>query len=150
MNILLLCSGNTCRSPMAKALLLKAISEQTGINKNDFKVESAGLWAQTGFPASPEAVKVMSEYGLDLSAHRSRAMSKDLARQADLILTMTRSGLEEVQQRYPFARDKSFTLADYAGFAQEEIIDPFGSDLPTYRQTAQQLRKMIHELVKKL
>lgn len=150
MNILLLCSGNTCRSPMAQALLLQAIAEQPGMNKDDFNVVSAGLWAQDGFPASPQAVKVMSEYGLDIFAHRSRAMSRDLARQADLILTMTRSGLEEVQQRYPFARDKSFTLADYAGFTQQEIIDPFGLDLLTYRQTAQQLKKMINELIKKL
>ena len=82
-NILVVCVGNICRSPMAEALLKSALREQEG-----FKVESAGLGALVGYPAAEDTVALMDEMGIDITAHRARQIHPDMVAEADLVLVM--------------------------------------------------------------
>ena len=97
-NILLLCAGNLCRSPMAEGLLRECLPAH--------ELFSAGLCAQEGVPADPIAVRLMHELGIDISAHRARRLSTWMLHEADLVLTMDRAQQRYVQSRYPSAARK--------------------------------------------
>src|SRR5664279_2972193 len=88
MRILFVCTGNTCRSPMAGAYF-KNLCEKSG--RSDITVETAGTFAGEGEPASTQSTAVMKEYGIDLSAHKSSRLTKDKLNAADLIVAMTSS-----------------------------------------------------------
>ena len=85
MNILFVCTGNTCRSAMAAAIMDKIAVE----NDLDVFIESAGIFAEDGQGASENAIKALMKYGIDLSGHRTQPVTEDLIKQCDLILTMT-------------------------------------------------------------
>ena len=110
--ILFVCTGNTCRSPMAAGLFAKMLQERgvTGI-----AVASAGLAAFDGAPASAEAVEVMRQFGVDLSGHRTRRLTREMVLTADLVLTMTKRHKEAVLALAPEAAGKVFTLREFAG-----------------------------------
>lgn len=111
-NILFICTGNTCRSPMAEALLRE---------KSDDKVmvKSAGISAADGQPAHPYTQKVLENKGINLD-HQSRALTGDLVGWADLILTMTENHKRMLLQEYPGALSKAFTLREYVDQEDEE------------------------------
>jgi len=134
--ILFVCSGNTCRSPMAAALLRRALDQH---GPDGMTVGSAGTGAVAGTPASEGAYLVALEAGLDLSAHRARPLTADLVRQADLILAMSRSHLRRVAELGGEA--KSFLLSEFGGDGRlpAEIPDPYGAGLEAYRETIQHL-----------
>ena len=111
--ILLVCSGNTCRSPMAAAILSDLLRRE-GLGAV-YQVDSAGLAAVPGQPASPEARRVMSERGLSLEEHRSKPVTADLVSAAKLVLTMTRQHKDAVIGLYPEATDRVYTLKGFAG-----------------------------------
>ncbi len=110
--ILFVCSGNTCRSPMAEALL----REKVGTGANRFQIISAGTSAGSGAPAAEEAVQALKEKGLDLSQHQSRPITQELLKEAELILTMTRSHKGTLLQMEPGVGDKVFTLKEYVRY----------------------------------
>ena len=128
MNILFVCTGNTCRSPMAAALMNKIATEQD----LDVRIESAGLFATEGNMASDNAIKAMIPYDIDLTLHRTQPVTEDLLKQCDLILTMTEAHKMVLE---PMAKDKVFTLMEYAG-GQGDIPDPYGGDLDEYTECA--------------
>ena len=108
--ILFLCSGNTCRSPMASALAAKLLAERLGISASELPlrhivVQSAGLHANRGNRAAKEAVEVLTPLKADLSNHFSQPVTNDLLRRADLIYTMTEAHREEVLEL--LARDRA-------------------------------------------
>lgn len=138
MTVLFVCTGNTCRSPMAAALFKRLLRER---GRGDIRVESAGL-AANGSPATAEAAAVMAEWGEDLSGHRSRQVTAELLEQADVIGVMTPS-------------HRQFLTG--IGIPAEKIIvpvppipDPFGGDEDEYRQTRDALQKAAAELLDKL
>lgn len=106
-NFLFVCTGNTCRSPMAEALLRAKAGERFG-------VRSAGVFAADGIPAAGDAIQALSERGVDFSGHKSRRLDLDSARWADVILTMTKDHKRSVQQQFPETAGKVYTLKEYS------------------------------------
>ena len=146
MNLLFVCSGNTCRSPLAEALARK-IAERRGVE--ELNVSSAGTNAWDNAPASDEALLVGMERGLDLTGHRARKLTPTIVSEADLIFVMTPGHLEPVKQMG--GRGKAHVIDEYAsGVSDKGISDPFGGDLETYRQTADALEEELEKLFDRL
>ena len=142
MNILFVCTGNTCRSAMAAAIMDKIARE-----KNlDVRIESAGIFAGDGAPASENAAEALKDYGIDLSYHRSKPVTRELIGQCDLILTMTDGHKNALKKA---ADGKIFTLAEYAG-EDKDISDPFGGDLETYKKCAGEIYGLLEKAAERL
>lgn len=139
MHVLLVCSGNTCRSPLAEALLRRMLDEA---GRGDIAVSSAGTGAYDGAPASEGAYLVGLERGLDLSGHRARLLDPDLLRSADLVLAMSGGHLARVA-RLGGAAGPAVLLGEYAGAGPVEIRDPFGGEVEGYRRTLDQLEELM-------
>ncbi|MDL9998099.1 low molecular weight protein-tyrosine-phosphatase [Variovorax sp. J22P240] len=112
-NILVVCIGNICRSPIGEALLAREFPQM--------KVWSAGLGALVGDPADPLSIEVAAAQGLDLSAHRAQQITNWMCQAADLILVMEQGHKTELEQRFPLVRGKVFRLGELDKF---DIADP--------------------------
>ncbi|MEW6661858.1 MAG: low molecular weight protein arginine phosphatase [Bacillota bacterium] len=137
--ILFVCTGNTCRSSMAAFMAQHFLAEA---NMSDsVRILSAGTGAWPGAPASEPAVLVMGERGINLASHLSVPLTFDLVAEADLILTMTRRHRQYIEEIWPQAADKTYTLAEYAGMEEEgpDVPDPFGCSMDDYRRCADRL-----------
>jgi protein-tyrosine phosphatase len=142
--LLFICSGNTCRSPMASAIARHQLAQRLGVSEDKleekgYQVLSAGSFALPGAKATPQAVDVIRELGGDLSSHRSRPLTLELVHQADFIFTMSRSHRASVLAMVPSAADKTFML-DPSG---ADIEDPIGSEVGVYRTLAGEMQKLI-------
>ncbi len=149
-HILFICTGNTCRSPMAEALLRQGLQEKLGQNPIPFEFRSAGILAGAGLPATPEAIQVMAEYGIDLSQHRSQVLSQRHLQWADLVLTMTDSHRKHILSQFTIRPNQIYTLAEFSGAERVDVVDPFGSGIEAYRQSARQLQVLIESIIKQI
>ena len=145
-NVLLVCTGNICRSPLAASLLERALRER-GL---EVTVASAGTGAWDGAPASEGAYLVGLERGLDLSGHRARLLTRELVEKAHLILTMARHHRARVDELG--GEGRVFVLGEYAGRGGDdaEVSDPFGGDLDIYRETCEELEGLAAAVAERL
>jgi protein-tyrosine phosphatase len=138
--VVLVCTGNTCRSPMAEVLLKKRIADRLGCQTSELDdrgvvVMSAGLSAPPGGRAAAEAAQAMQELGLDLGQHESQPLSERIVRFADVIITMTRSHRDAILEHFPDAEPRVHTISRGMG----DVADPIGGPLDLYRRCAEQL-----------
>ncbi|MBV6500338.1 MAG: Protein-arginine-phosphatase [Prosthecobacter sp.] len=144
-NVLFICTGNTCRSPLAEAIFRDLTKDRP-----DFKVASAGTGAFSGQPASRHSVRLAQERGLDLSGHRSRAVTIDLVEAATHIFALGRGHLAALVDEFPESEDKAYLVTEFTAddrLRGRDIADPFGGDLDDYREMMQHLELCLPSLL---
>jgi protein-tyrosine-phosphatase len=150
--ILFVCTGNSCRSVMAQGLLRHLLARA---GAEDIRVDSAGVFAMEGMAATRETLSVLQAIGVDGSAHRSRPLSAELVREADLVFVMEPFQAEEVARRVPEAKEKIHLLKPY-GLAPGELLgppgipDPIGKPLEVYEVCFAEIREAVERIAKSL
>ncbi|MGD6966561.1 low molecular weight protein arginine phosphatase [Rossellomorea vietnamensis] len=144
MNILFVCTGNTCRSPMAEALLRHK-------GKDAFNVKSAGVFAADGQKASFQTQEVLKENDI-IHEHQSSSLSPKHIHWADYIFTMTEGHKQNIAAIHPQAADKMFTLKEFVteSAVDRDVSDPFGGSMEVYRGTYKEMDGLIERLIEKL
>lgn len=138
-NILILCIGNICRSPIAEALFI-ARFQQEGLS--DIKVSSAGLGALVDRPAHAVGLELMSQKGIDMSEHRARQISQDILFGSDLILTMSTDQQKQVELNYPGTCGRVHRLGKWGGF---DVPDPYQRPKIVFEQSLAMIEQGVDE-----
>ncbi len=141
--LIFVCTGNTCRSPMAEGLLRSALPADSG-----WEISSAGVCAANGWPASENAVEAMRELGMDISGLTSQTLTPKLIEDADLLITMTQGHRNAILQVSPESEGKVFLLKSF-GIAQSaaDIFDPVGAALDVYRRVRDEINAALPDLI---
>jgi protein-tyrosine-phosphatase len=145
-HVLFVCTGNTCRSPMAEGLFRKAIS-----GRNDFKVGSAGVAASNGGFASRETLNVLKKRGASLDAFNSRPVSDAILAEATHVFAMTEGHLATLEARFPDHADKFFLIREFSGISDKrqglDVPDPIGMGMAAYEEVAKVLEAAIPSII---
>jgi len=146
--LVFVCTGNTCRSPLAEALCIAKLAERIGCTAAElpargFHIVSAGLSAFSGGPAAEEAVAVARAYGADLASHCSRPLTPDLAAQADYLVAMTSGHLQVLAERYGGLGARPRLLSPDGA----DIADPVGCPREVYEECAAQIWHFLDPLI---
>ncbi len=159
----MICTGNTCRSPMAGALAKDWFKKK---NEAEVEIKTAGLAAYRDAPASQQGITVMAERGLDLTGHRASQVTEELVAWADLVLTMTWDQKQRLLSLFPHALEKTFTLGEYSVAVQageqlmqlyqeisrkeQKFILDYGEKLDNLLNRQQQLKQELRQVEKEL
>jgi protein-tyrosine-phosphatase len=146
-SILFVCTGNTCRSPLAEALCKRVLADRLGCGTSDLEsrgiaVRSAGVAAFHGDGPTDTAVQAAAEFGADLSAHRSKPVSPELLADATDVVTMTRTHAAMLAYRFPGVGPEPVLLCG----PDEDLPDPIGGDIEIYRACALVIERRLGQL----
>jgi len=138
LRVLFICTGNTCRSPLATV----ALRAELGDDAEQIEVTSAGTAASPGQPASEGSRRVAAADGFDLSAHRSRALTPELARAADFVFVMS-AGHRAAVEALGVPREQVHVLSEWPEPGEPElpVFDPFGASFEAYEECWRRLRR---------
>lgn len=146
--ILFVCTGNSCRSPMARLLFENIVNSDRSLKSAGIEADSAGT-AVAMHAATPDAIRVMREHDLDLSEHYPKSIDSRLVDWPDLVLAMTLSGKQHIISVFPQAAAKTYTLSEYVG-EDNEVPDPYQCGIEVYRECAAFLQFLLSNLAEKL
>jgi protein arginine phosphatase len=138
--ILFVCTANICRSPMAEGLFRKIVQDEA----DTWRITSAGLYAQPGYPPAQNTLEVLHERGISLDEHQSRPVSLDILEQNQLILTMERGHKEALQAAFPHLAKRIFLITEMIG-EYRDIVDPVGLAWIDYEDTAKELEAIFYQ-----
>ncbi|QEL16093.1 arsenate reductase/protein-tyrosine-phosphatase family protein [Limnoglobus roseus] len=146
-SVLFVCTGNTCRSPLAEGLCKKLLADRLGITPEElpargYTIRSAGVSAYPGDVASPEGVAIAAGYGVDLSQHRSRPVNPELLADATDVVTMTAGHAAVLMIRYPGYGPEPVLLSE-----DEDVPDPIGGDRTDYESCALMIVKHLNHMI---
>jgi len=145
--ILCVCTGNTCRSPMAAQLLSHALAAEEEPLKS-IKVVSAGVSAGHGSPVSANSVHALKKVGLDVSDHTSQPVTEELLRTSDLILCMTESHRDILKYQFDPLPAPVYLMREFHDPAQPEIPDPYGMNLHAYEVARDSIVESIPAIIR--
>ncbi|HJV45245.1 MAG TPA: low molecular weight protein arginine phosphatase [Bacillota bacterium] len=146
MNILFVCTGNTCRSPMAEGMM----RQLAALHGLEMEVKSAGVFAMVGAPASSHTDTILRNRGIDDFFHSSQTVTPELIEWSDLILTMTTSHKDILLSYFPAAIPKTFTIKEYVINEENgDVTDPFGGPLEAYQETEKELNEILNKMITK-
>ncbi len=140
--ILFVCTGNICRSPMAEYLFNSLKPKKGG-----WLAESAGILAPPHQPPSPAAFTVMKEKKIDISSHRSRLLTPDIAESAAWIVTMTSYHQFDITSRIPGSAPKTRRLGEFGDSPAQDVPDPIGQPVHVYRVVRDVIETYIADLI---
>ena len=144
--ILVVCTGNACRSPMAEGFLRKELSHDEG-----FMVKSAGISAVDGMKPTPYAVDVMKDESIDISGYLSSCFSKEFAKAADIILVMTKTHKDIITDIMPDLKSKVSLYNEFAELDNgADIEDPIGRPLLLYKDVCNKIKKASQQIIERL
>jgi protein-tyrosine-phosphatase len=147
MRIVFVCTGNTCRSPLAEAIARKVAIER---GLMDLEISSAGTSAWEGAPASDGALLVGMERGFDLNQHRAQQLTRELVSDADYIFAMGPHHLERIEAMGGEGKGHLLTAFASGGTSDRSVSDPFGGDLAVYRTTVDELQTDVRRILDRL
>lgn len=152
MNILFVCTGNTCRSPMAEGIFKSMLEER---NIESMNISSAGISAFETESANQKAINTLIKDGINIKEHKARQISSEIIKDSDLILTMTSSHKNIILSSIPELSNKIYTLKEYAYLINNEnvigrnldIADPFGGDYNIYERCALEIKTYLEKII---
>jgi len=155
MNILFVCTGNTCRSSMAEGIF-KYLLEKSNIE--DISVSSAGISVFEGEASNKKAIDALIKKGIDIRDHKARQLTKNIVEESDLILTMTESHKAMILNAVAGCSDRVYTLKEFACIINGEnakgrnldIADPFGLDYNSYERSAEEIKEQLNKIIKNI